>query len=63
MSSKMSSKVRSLARGIARYNIQQQEIPLFGKYVKSEIQKSQRGKMRKVETMRSYFARSWRGWL
>ena len=60
----MSSKVRSLARGIARYNIQQQQdIPLFGKYAKSESQKSYRGKMRKVETMRSYFARSWRGWL
>lgn len=59
----MSSKVRSLARGIARYNISQQDTPIFGKYAKSEIQKSYRGKMRKVETMRSYFARSWRGWL
>ena len=59
----MSSKIRSLARGIARHNIQQQEIPLFGKYAKGEIKKSYRGKMRKVETMRSYFARSWRGWL
>ena len=59
----MSSKVRSLARGIARYNIQQQDIPVFGKYAKGDIRKSYRGKMRKVETMRSYFARSWRGWL
>ena len=59
----MSSKVRSLARGIARYNIQQQEIPVFGKYGKDMIKRTYRGKMRNVETMRSYFARSWRGWL
>lgn len=59
----MSSKVRSLARGIARYNIGQQEIPVFGKYSRGMIKRSYRGKMRNVETMRSYFARSWRGWL
>ena len=59
----MSSKVRSLARGIARFNISQQDTPIFGKYAPGTIKKSYRGKMRKVETMRSYFARSWRGWL
>ena len=59
----MSSKVRSLARGIARYNIQQQDTPIFGKYAKDVKRQSYKGKMRDVETMRSYFARSWRGWL
>ena len=59
----MSSKMRSLARGVAKYNIGQQDIPLFKKYGKSVLMQSYRGKMRRVETLRSYFARSWRGWL
>ena len=59
----MSSKVRSLARGIARYNITQQDIPVFGKYASGMIKRSYKGKMRNVECLRSYFARSWRSWL
>ena len=35
----MSSKVRSLARGIARFNISQQDTPIFGKYAPGTIKK------------------------
>ena len=57
--------LRKIRRSIARYNLQQQDIPLFGKYAPKEVRVKQ-GKRNvwKTQTMqKSYFARSWRAWL
>lgn len=61
----MSSKVRSLARGIARYNIGQQDTPIFGKYapVTMRVRNKRTKKLADRQVMRSYFGRAWRSWL
>ena len=60
----MSSKVRSLARGIARYNISQQDIPIFGKYTQQKglVRKGKSKKYRTDWIRKSYFSRSWRAY-
>ena len=57
--------LRKIKRSVARYNIMQQEIPIFGKYGKSTVKKLNKrpGKFEEQERLRSYFARSWRSWL
>lgn len=47
--------MRKIRRSVARYNIKQQDIKIFGKYAVVNVN----GK----NVLKSFFARSWRSWL
>lgn len=54
--------LRKLKRSIARYNIGQQGIDIFGKYSPKEmpVLNKRTGKFQREEVQRSFFARYWR---
>ena len=60
----MSSKVRSMARGIARYNIGQQDIPIFGKYTQEQglVRKGKSKKYKLDWVKKSFFSKQWRAY-
>lgn len=58
------SMLRKIKRSVARYNIEQQDIDVFGKYSPKEtlVRNKRTGKMERREVNKSFFARSWRAY-
>lgn len=56
--------IRKIKRSIARYNMQQQDIDIFGKYAPKEVlvQKGYSNKPHRETVQKSFFARSWRAY-
>lgn len=59
----MSSKVRSLARGIARAAMKEEGTKLFKQYAPVEGKVKRYGKYHDEQIMRSVFSRSWRNYV
>ena len=59
----MSSKVRSMAREVARTAMKEQGIKLFGQYAPVEAKVKVRGKYRTDQVQKSVFSREWRSYL
>ena len=56
--------LRKIKRSIAKYNMKQQDISIFGKYspVTVLVKDRRSGKMSYREVMKSYFSRAWRAY-
>lgn len=56
--------LRKIKRSIARHNMEQQEISIFGKYSPATVlvKDGRSGKMSYQEVMKSYFSRAWRAY-
>ena len=56
--------IRKIKRSVARYNLYNQDIPIFGKYapVKTKVYDKRKRKIVEKEVQKSYFSRIWRSW-
>lgn len=59
------SMIRKIKRSVARYNIAQQDIDIFGKYAPKEVMVRDKytKKPHREKVQKSFFARSWRAYL
>lgn len=59
------SMIRKIKRSVARHNIEQQDIDIFGKYAPKEtmIRGGYTKKPHRESIQRSFFSRSWRAYL
>ncbi len=57
--------LRKIARSVARHNIEQMDISIFGKYSPREalVKNGRTGKFEYRDVQKSFFARSWRSYV
>ena len=55
--------LRKLRRSVARHNMEQQDIHIFGKYsLKTMKVPNRNGNLEEQDVMKSYFSLNWRAW-